>query len=449
MLQTTVLAAAALGGVLFVILPYNSGGGVILLGVVIALAFMVMLPRLAPVEDRKFLSNVLILALIAKLAATGFRLYMNQEVYGGGDLNRFDGAGRVISSAIRSGDFATAFDNMALGTPAMEILVGLVYTVTGNTFYGVFFLSGFLGFLGAVLFYRAFRIAFPNGNAKLFALLIFFYPAVLYWPTGFGKDVITFLTLGAVVWGAAVFILQSRLIGIWVATLGIVIMFFVRPEIGLIAAIAFITAFVFRKPSQNRRAFTIQLVGVPLVLVAGFILVGSATSFLGIEDISLNSMLQVITEQSSQVFNEGRSGSNFTPPTVGTPTWIPEAFLTVLVRPFPWEVHNLAALVQSFDGVILGGIMFFSFGRIIRSLRSEGQNPIIIFSIIFIFMAVIALGTLGNFGLLARQRVIVLPLLFFVMTAAAVTSQRRSPESVSSGDISGSRAISVPAGSAE
>ncbi len=450
-LQISVLLAAALIGAVLVVAPYDSVGGVLVLGAAIALASIVLFPRLVPVEDRRFLKQVLVVALIAKLAATGFRLFMNEVVYGGGDLNRFDNVGEGIAQQIRAGEFAAVIDGFAVGTPAMEIITGLLYTVTGTSFYGVFFLSGFLGFLGAVLFFRAFRIAFPHGNSKLYAALIFFYPAVLYWPTGFGKDVITFLMLGLAVWGAATFILQSRLSGLWAAFIGLVLIFLVRPEIGLIASIAFITAFVFRRPSRNRRAFTIQLIGVPLVLVASFIFIGRATSFLGIEDLSFNGMLQLITEQSSQVFDEGRSGSNFAAPEVGTPTWIPEAFLTVLVRPFPWEVHNLAALLQSFDGSLLAGIMLLSSGRIIRSLRDEGQNPVMIFAIVFVFMAVIALGTLGNFGLLARQRVIVLPLLFFVISAASSRSRRvtTSSESTLANGTADAAVRPIPAGAAE
>ncbi len=419
------LIAAAVVGVTLVSAPYDTVGGVLVAVAVMSVLSILFLPRLAPVEDRKFLQQVLVVALALKMAATGFRLFMNEVVYRGGDLNRFDNVGEAIADEILDGNFSIVTESWGIGTPSMEVLTGLVYSVIGTTFFGLFFISGLLGFLGAVIFYRAFRIAFPNGNWKLMAALIFFYPAVLYWPTGFGKDVITFLMLSLVVMGAVKFILQSRLSGLWLALFGLVAMFFIRPEMGLIAAIAFITAFVFRTPSRNKRAFTIQLIGVPVVLVVGFILIGRATSFLGIENLSLNAMLQVITEQSSQVFDEGRSGSNFAPPTVGTPTWIPEAFVTVLFRPFPWEVHNLAALIQSLDGALLAGMMLIGSGRLIRSLRTEGQNPILIFGIVFIFMSVIALGTLGNFGLLARQRVIVLPLLFIVFSAAQSRKARR------------------------
>lgn len=431
MLQTTVVLVALLAGVLFVALPYDSAGGVVMLGAVVVLISIIIFPRLAPKNDRRFLGNILILALIAKMAATGFRLFMNNVVYGGGDLNRFDTAGAAIAERIRSGDLSAAFDGFAIGTASMELLVGIVYSITGTSFFGLFLLSGFMGFLGSMLFYRAFRLAFPSGNYRIYTVLIFFYPAVLYWPTGFGKDVIVFLMLGLTVWGAALVIVRSRLFGLWIAIFGMSVMFLIRPEIGLMAAIAFITAFVLRTPSRNRKAFTIQLIGVPLVLMAGFIAISQATSFLGINDLSLNTVLQVLTDQSSQVFDEGRSGSNFVPPTVGTPTWIPEALMTVLFRPYPWEVHNVPALVQSFDSTLLAGIMLLSFTRLIRSIRSEGQNPIFIFSIVFILMTVVALGSLGNFGLLARQRVIVLPFLFFLISAApAFTRKRPSPAAV-------------------
>lgn len=396
-----------------------------MIGAVLVLVSIVVLPRLAPEKDRRFLTTVLAFALITKIAATLFRMFMNEVVYRGGDLNGFDGTGAVVAAQVRSGDFSTAIEGFAIGTSAMGILTGLVYSVTGTSFFGVFLLSGFLGFLGAILFYRAFQIAFPNGSSRLFGALILFYPAVLYWPTGFGKDVIVFLMLGLTTWGAAQFIIRSRISGLWVAIVSLVFMFLIRPEIGLIASIAFITAFVLRTPSRNKRAFSIQLVGVPAILMIGFIVLSRATSFLGIEDLSLSTVLDVMTEQSSRVFDEGRSGSNFVPPEVGTVTWIPEAFITVLFRPFPWEVDNVPALIQAFDGALLAGILILSSARFVRAIRSEGQNPITIFSIVFMLMSVIALATLGNFGLLARQRVIVLPFIFMMISAVKSEARRR------------------------
>lgn len=430
MVQTTIVFVAAVAGVVFVTLPYDSGGGVIMMGAAIALISIVFLPKLAPKEDRKFLTSILILALVAKLAATGFRLFMNEVVYGSGDFNRFDVTGTIVAERIRSGDLTAAFDGFAVGTASMEILTGIFYSITGPSFFGMFFVGGFLGFLGAVFYYRAFRIAFPNGRYKLYAALIFFYPAVLYWPTGMGKDLVTFVALGITVWAAARFILQSWLPGVWIAVFGLLVAFLIRPEIGLVASIAFITAFVLRKPARNRKAFAIQLIGVPAVLLVGFIVISQATSFLGVENLSPDGVLQLITDQSSKAIDEGRRGSNFTPPTVGTATWIPEVFVTVFFRPFPWEVHNLQALVQSFDGTLLGGILIISLPGMIRSIKSEGQNPIFIFAIVFILMSVIALGTLGNFGLLARQRVIVLPFLFFVVSASQMAVNSRRSESV-------------------
>ncbi len=119
--------------------------------------------------------------------------------------------------------------------------------------------------------------------------------------------------------------------------------------------------------------------------------------------------------------------------------WIPQAFITVLFRPFPWEVHNVPALIQSFDGLILGVFMFFSRGRLFRSFLQQRRNPIIVFAFVLMLMSVIALATLGNFGLLARQRVIVLPFLFFMICAAEAVKKRRRatvPERRNQSDLS-------------
>ena len=46
----------------------------------------------------------------------------------------------------------------------------------------------FAGLWGAYFFYRAFCIAFPEGNRGLYGLLVVLLPSIVYWSSAIGKD---------------------------------------------------------------------------------------------------------------------------------------------------------------------------------------------------------------------------------------------------------------------
>ena len=90
-----------------------------------------------------------------------------------------------------------------VGTEFIRLVTGVVYIATGPTKFGGFVVFGWLGFWGLYCFYRAFRIAFPAGDHRRYAILLFFLPSLLYWPSSIGKESWMLFTLGIVAYGAA------------------------------------------------------------------------------------------------------------------------------------------------------------------------------------------------------------------------------------------------------
>jgi hypothetical protein len=146
--------------------------------------------------------------------------------------------------------------------------------------------------------------------------------------------------------------------------------------------------------------------------------------FVGVSDFSLDAAVAAIVDQSSHVFDEGRQSSNFNAPEVMTPAWIPSALVTVLFRPFPWEAHNWQSMLQSLDGALMGLLLLLTFSRLRHSARRHWNNPLVVYSFVFVVLGVIALATLGNFGLLARQRAVIMPFVFFIIAAAPAVVAR-------------------------
>lgn len=410
-----------------VLLPYSAGSGALIIGMSVLIALSLSLPLFAPLRDRSFMLQLLFVGLFAKMAATLVRLYMNEHVYGGGDSNRFHRDGARVADLLREFELGLAVSRIEPGTYFMEFFAGVVQVFTGSTLTGGFLVYGFFAFLGAVFFYRAFLSAFPRGDHRLYAVLIFLYPSVLYWPTGIGKDASVFFFAGMASWGAAKFMMESRVWGLVPLVLGLAMSFMIRPEVAAVLGVAFVAAFVVRGPARRPKALLIQAVAVPVLVVGGLVAAGAVMGQLGIGSLSVEGVLDVLAGQAGREFDEGRTGSNFVPPQVMTPAWVPAAFTTVLFRPFPWEAHNVPALVQSLDGVFLGALLALSLPRMWRAAWRSLRSPYLVYAFLSLLFLVLALATLGNYGLLARQRAIVLPFLFFAVAAAPAVRRERAP----------------------
>ena len=56
----------------------------------------------------------------------------------------------------------------------------------------------------------------------------------------------------------------------------------------------------------------------------------------------------------------------FTPATIDNITDYPWALITVLFRPFPYEVRSIATLVSALEGMLLLGLFALSIRQLIR-----------------------------------------------------------------------------------
>ena len=83
----------------------------------------------------------------------------------------------------------------------------------------------------------------------------------------------------------------------------------------------------------------------------------------------------------------------------------------LMFRPFPWEANNWNALLASLEGLILLSLTLWQRVGLYRLFLSARSTPLAVFAICFfgIFSIVFSIS-ISNFGLLTRQRVMVLPL---------------------------------------
>ena len=181
---------------------FDVWGAVLLVPILIGLSVPV-LRRQAIRESDPATFRLLFLALIVKLAGAVARYYVAFSVYGGAaDAARYHRAGVELAGGFRHLDFAGM--HLRTGTSFIENITGLVYALIGPSKIGGFLVFfSWLGFWGLFLFYRAFTIAVPVGRRRSYALLVFFLPSLVFWPSSIGKEAWMMFSLGIAVYGVA------------------------------------------------------------------------------------------------------------------------------------------------------------------------------------------------------------------------------------------------------
>ena len=395
---------------------FNVWGGFLVAPVLFLLSVPVA-SRAARRDGRPMGRLVLLAAGLKIFVAPLLRYWMAFGVYGGtADASTYHDAGVILAPLFRHGHYGQL--GHISGTRFMEILTGQIYVATGPTRLGGFMVFSWLAFLGSYLFYRAFRVAYPDGDGRRYALLVFFFPTLLYWPSSIGKEAFMMLVLGAAALGAAQLI-AGRFRGLVWLGLGIWGAAVVRPHMGLIVgaglAVAAPIALLGRGNSGDgrRRSRLGGAVIVLALLLAGSTLIGVAENFLGLQSLNAESAqekLDSVTQQTAQ------GGSTFKTLSPNNPVGFVVDGVTVLFRPFPIEAHNAQAALAGLEGVAL--LVVFCRGlrrRLTRLPRELLRRPYAAFALVYTFAFIYAFSSIVNFGILARERAQLLPFLFVVL----------------------------------
>ena len=395
------------------------GGGLLLLPVL----FMLTAPafvRASRSESTFDLAGLMATGLALRCAAAYFR-WVN-----GADAHVYHQVGAELARSFRSLHFSVDVGREVPGTGALRYIAGLVSVPTNSDEFLTFLVFTWFGFWGCVLFYRAFVTALPGADRSRYAKLIFLWPSLAFWPSSIGKESWIMLTLGLAMLGAARVLVRRRG-GYSLLTAGLAGMTLVRPHVALLAVVAFGVAFLVGRRDDSRAGVVTptsvaKAVGIVMLLLVGGVLATKTVAFLKIDDLSGSSVdtaLQSVRERSA----EGES--QYESPNPGTPGGYVTAFVTTIARPLPTEAHGFEQLATSAEGLVLFGFLLTSRRRLASVPRRLRREPYITFALAYLLMFVYAFSAISNFGILARQRVQVLPFVFVLLAVPAVGAARQ------------------------
>jgi hypothetical protein len=99
---------------------------------------------------------------------------------------------------------------------------------------------------------------------------------------------------------------------------------------------------------------------------------------------------------------------------------------SVLFRPLPIEARNPQVLFASIEGAVLLGLFIMNFRRL-RNFLPRRRNAYLTFAASYSAMFAVAFSNVANFGILARQRVQLFPLVFVALAVPVLRKTTRAP----------------------
>lgn len=400
---------------------YASWGAMIVLPV-IAILNVVLVGLASRVERDSFITKLLLVGLVAKSLGIFFRYVSVFFIYNRvGDAVRYNDFAAAYYRQWRAGIIGWPLVDGKAGTQATEIITTAVYVVTGPSPLVGFFVFGSMAFWGTYLAFRAFRTAFPEGRYRRYAVILFLLPSLLYWPSSIGKESWILLFVGVTAYGIARYFAGNLAGLVWVAV-GAAGISLIRPHVAVLLLAALAIAQVFRPTNKTPAAFFAKVASVAVMAVALVYFIQSAADFLGLEEVTADSVSEKVDWAGAQT---EQGGSAFTPVPLSSPLGVPMAFLTVLFRPFPWEVTSPLVLLQSLEGIVLIALLIRAWPQLRRLPRLVRTNPYITFAVAYVVGYVLAFAGFGNFGIIARQRVLMLPFFLILLALPVALDARR------------------------
>jgi hypothetical protein len=420
--------------VVFVILmettTYDIWGGLVIAPILIAATVPMLRHQARREADPRAFSLLFAGILVHFLGAVaryvlGFLIYDNK-----GDAYKYHLDAIALVERWASGhiDLRAAFD-----TPESFIthVAALGQVVFRPSVLAGFLLFSWFSFLGLFWLYRAFCIAAPEGRPRTYAKLLFFLPSLLFWPSSIGKEAWMLFALGITALGVAHLLTARAWRGLCLLGVGMLGLWAVRPHYAGIVAIALVCAFLIKRPSPAfRQLAPIVKLGtlVVAVVAAGFFL-RQAQDFLSQSGLDvpggLTSIGAVRTALGEATVQTEQGGSQFRTPGLTSPGGVVLSVGTVLYRPLPIEASDPQILLAAVESTFLLVLTVVRYRWVIAALKSFRRQPYIAFLASFLAGGVLVLTSVANFGILARQRTLILPAMIALISIPPLVRRSR------------------------
>jgi len=293
-------------------------------------------------------------------------------------------------------------------------LNALLVFVSGGNVYTHSLFAAFFGFVGLVGFVKGFYLMIKkdaialsddNGVARIYALLLFFFPSVLMWSSAMLKETILVLVFGLFVWLIGGAKDNFRRVSFWLALLVLVVMMAIFKVYVLLSFMMALLFFVSTKLLKSKFQLVVWCIAF-LVIVP---LLGFAVDYFLLNEKVLGGIAQKQWD-SIRLAQYMKAGSFvFIPAVEANNLWsfvkaVPFALWNVVCAPMIWNVKSLMLFPLALENLVLIfllGVLGFNFRR-----YSLGEVKILFSAIVFCFFLFVVIGiTTPVLGSIVRYRV--------------------------------------------
>ena len=373
-------------------------------------------------QSDRYLRRLMLAGLVAHMVASSLFLWIGFAVYGGTvDAFHYWTMGLQIAERFQVVGW-NAFHGPYWSTNLISNLCGLATLLIGDGLPTLFIACSLVSLAGSYLFYRTFTITFPEGDRWLFGLLVVLMPSLLFWSSFVGKDALIQYFIALTCYGFARITQRPTPSGLVFCAIGLTGALLVRAHIAAMLAMAITFPFAVGKSRPGAASKAAKLILIPMLVVGTYFLISQAKEFIDLQNENSTGVLQqadIITRNSQiggSAFNEGTS----------LPFRI-AASPFLLFRPFPWEMHSVMAVVPAIESLGLIYLVWVR-RREIRATLRRWRDPFVSFLLMYsaIFLVTFG-GSISNFGILLRQRIMVVPVVLMLLCARQ-KMQRYAPE---------------------
>ncbi|MBL8678064.1 MAG: hypothetical protein JNK05_02815 [Myxococcales bacterium] len=314
----------------------------------------------------------------------------------------------------------------AYSTSSMLGVAGLLMFVFNDARYASFIAVAGVAFLGKLASYQGVRIALPAMEPRRVAIAMLLIPSVIFWSSGVVKESFAVTGLGILMLWIARATSRSLVTSPHLLVLGALPVYLFKPYLLFpftLAAGAWIA--LTRLKSSNAAVKPVYLLGASAAVVG--LVAALSVAFPEFSPAKLGES----TSQMQQYGAEAGGGSAYTLGNAQTQSlsgqlaFAPIALVTVLVRPFVFEVRNFSMLIASGEATLMLVLLIQLFRKnsLREVFRAVLRSPPLAFCMVFTLIAGMAIGlATSNFGTLSRYRIPMMP--YYAMLVLVLTDKR-------------------------
>lgn len=376
------------------------------------------------------LMQLLSWGLVATVAGMLVQTFVAKYVYkDSADAVTYIGGARELAQLMKQGVFTNIPPGMEGRPPETQrvaLVLSFVYLVTGASRWAGSLVFAWLSFGGRILMWRALKRAVPEADHKRYLLLLLFFPSLVFWHGTVGKEPLMMLSLGVVSYGVALLLSDKvRLGSIVVFVSGVGGLVVIRPHYGALAVLALGVGSIVGTlgglgGGSSLRSTFVRVVALGVLLVVSVIVLSQTARFFGNENSESG-----LGEALDRTLNQTAiGGSSFVPPSVQSPVELPLGIVTVFFRPLIWEAKGASTGLAALESSALLVMGLVGWRRLAGSARLMLRRPYLVFVATFSGGFVVAFSYIANFGILARQRTVMLALVLAFLASPPIARGR-------------------------